>query len=89
MDAMVHGSPWDPPLDVRENVSRYVDEVARVLRPGAVWIYITYRQPHFVTPYLSRPKCWEVQAHTLNDGQGTFAYYAYRMAKFHDGAEAS
>lgn len=27
LDAMIHGSLWDPPDDVRSNVGRYVDEV--------------------------------------------------------------
>lgn len=27
LDAMLHGSLWDPPDEVRENVGRYVDEV--------------------------------------------------------------
>lgn len=27
LDAMIHGSLWDPPEDVRENVGKYVDEV--------------------------------------------------------------
>jgi hypothetical protein len=27
MDAMIHGSLWDPPEDVRRNVGQYVDEV--------------------------------------------------------------
>lgn len=27
LDAMLHGSLWDPPDDVRENVGNYVDEV--------------------------------------------------------------
>lgn len=27
LDAMIHGSLWDPPADVRSNVGRYADEV--------------------------------------------------------------
>lgn len=27
LDAFIHGSVWDPPVDVRENVGSYVDEV--------------------------------------------------------------
>jgi hypothetical protein len=27
LDAMIHGSLWDPPADVRRNVGKYVDEV--------------------------------------------------------------
>lgn len=27
LDAMIHGSPWDPPDEVRDNTGRYVREV--------------------------------------------------------------
>lgn len=27
LDAMIHGSPWDPPEDVKENSGRYMKEV--------------------------------------------------------------
>jgi hypothetical protein len=27
LDAMIHGSLWDPPDDVRSNVGQYVEEV--------------------------------------------------------------
>lgn len=27
MDAMIHGSPWSPPDDVKDNTSRYLTEV--------------------------------------------------------------
>lgn len=33
LDAMIHGSPWDPPEDVKENASRYMNEVLSILLP--------------------------------------------------------
>ena len=27
LDAMIHGSPWDPPDEVRDNTGRYIREV--------------------------------------------------------------
>jgi EEF1A lysine methyltransferase 4 len=30
LDAMLHGSLWNPPVDVRSSVGRYVDEVKRL-----------------------------------------------------------
>lgn len=27
LDAMIYGSPWDPPDEVRDNISRYMREV--------------------------------------------------------------
>ncbi|CAD6440197.1 e348e4a1-4fd9-45a3-b1eb-fc42f559b4e1 [Sclerotinia trifoliorum] len=81
LDAMIHGSMWDPPQDVRENVGRYVDEVARVLKPGGQWLYITYRQPHFMKPFLLREGIWETEMEVLGGESGAFEYFGWRMKK--------
>ncbi|KAI9835155.1 MAG: hypothetical protein M1819_002524 [Sarea resinae] len=71
LDAMIHGSLWDPPDDVRRSVRMYVDEVFRVLQPGGQWLYITYRQPHFMKPLLARDgddsNAWTVTVEVLQD----------------------
>ncbi len=78
---MIHGSPWDPPDEVRANVQQYVDEVSRILKPKGRWLYITFRQPHFVKPQLLRAGVWELVVERLEDGPGTFEYYVYIMTK--------
>ncbi|KAK5111351.1 hypothetical protein LTR62_005191 [Meristemomyces frigidus] len=86
LDAMLYGSLWDPPEDVKANVKAYVDEVVRVLRPGGLWLYITWRQPHFVRPLLGREGAWTVEVETLSDGAGMFEYFGFVMRKLeHDG----
>lgn len=80
MDSMIYGSQWDPPDEVQINVRQYVDEVARVLKPKGKWLYITFRQPHFVRPQLLR-EAWDLVVESLNDDPGTFDYYAYIMTK--------
>jgi hypothetical protein len=70
LDAMIHGSLWDPPEDVCENVGRYVDEVARVLRPGGLWLHITYRQPHFMRRHLEREGVWTAEVEVVGAGWG-------------------
>lgn len=83
LDAFIHGSLWDPPEDVRMNIGKYVDEVARVLKPGGLWLYITYRQPHFIKPLLTRENQWRVSAEILEDPDGTggFQYFGFVMEK--------
>ncbi|ESZ92329.1 hypothetical protein SBOR_7278 [Sclerotinia borealis F-4128] len=81
LDAMIHGSMWDPPQEVRENVGRYVDEVARVLKSGGQWLYITYRQPHFMKPLLLREGIWETEMEVLGGESGAFEYFGWRMKK--------
>ncbi|KAF7874212.1 hypothetical protein EAF04_002884 [Stromatinia cepivora] len=81
LDAMIHGSMWDPPQEVRENVGCYVDEVARVLKPGGQWLYITYRQPHFMKPFLLREGIWETEMEVLGGESGAFEYFGWRMKK--------
>lgn len=69
LDAMIHGSPWDPPEEVRGDTERYTDEVVRVLRAGGVFLYITCRQPRFVEVMLER-RGWEVRMEVLRGGEG-------------------
>jgi EEF1A lysine methyltransferase 4 len=93
---MLHGSLWDPEDDVKSNVRSYVDEmsiatqsgypvnaskVARVLKPGGKWLYITYRQPHFLKPLLAREGVWSLQVETLEDAPGTFEYFGFVISK--------
>ncbi|TEY86638.1 hypothetical protein BOTCAL_0005g00600 [Botryotinia calthae] len=81
LDAMIHGSMWDSPKEVRENLGRYIDEVARVLKPGGQWLYITYRQPHFMKPFLLRDGIWETEMERIGGERGTFEYFGWRMKK--------
>lgn len=78
---MIHGSMWDPPQEVRDNVGRYVDEVTRVLKPGGQWLYITYRQPHFMKHFLLREGIWETDMEILGGESGSFEYFGWRMKK--------
>jgi len=71
LDAMLYGSLWDPEEEVKENVGRYVNEVARVLNPGGVWLYISWRQPHFIKPLLKREGVWTVEVETLAEESGS------------------
>ncbi len=83
MDSMFHGSMWDPPDDVRDNIQRYLSEVARILVPGGTFLYITYRQPHFIRPLLIREEIWRLDVQKLPDqgAGGVFEYFAYMMKK--------
>ena len=81
LDAMIWGSNWDPPQDVRDNIRRYVDEVARVMKPGGRWIYVTFRQPHFMRTHLTREEVWDIDIEMLQDERGTFEYFAYVMTR--------
>jgi hypothetical protein len=55
-----------------------------VLKPGGKWLYITYRQPHFLRPLLQRDGIWSVDVHKLEDGPGTFEYFGFVMTKHDD-----
>ncbi|KAH7132289.1 S-adenosyl-L-methionine-dependent methyltransferase [Dendryphion nanum] len=81
LDSMISGSLWDPPEIVKTNTRSYIDEVVRVLRPDGVFIYITYRQPHFVKPQLIRDGIWDLTVMKLNKDAGSFDYFAYIMTK--------
>ncbi|KAH9214111.1 hypothetical protein DL95DRAFT_409637 [Leptodontidium sp. 2 PMI_412] len=83
LDVFLHRSLCDPLEDVRENVGAYVDQVARVLKPGGKWSYITYRQPHFMKPLLLREDKWNLEVETLvdPDGGGGLEYFGFVMTR--------
>lgn len=92
LDAMLYGSLWDPEDEVKQNVGAYVDEVARILKPGGMWLYITWRQPHFIKPLLAREGTWTVEAETLAEqpgGGGMLEYFGFVMRKHESGNEVA
>ncbi|EME79980.1 uncharacterized protein MYCFIDRAFT_86729 [Pseudocercospora fijiensis CIRAD86] len=82
LDAMIHGSPWSPPEDVVGNCGRYLDEVRRVLKDDGVFLYVTYRQPHFMKPLLNPEGKWEMEMEVLGGGGGSsFEYFGWGLRK--------
>lgn len=97
LDAMIWGSPWDPPDEVKENTARYMKEVriqnrafvssanraqtSRVLKDSGVFIYITYRQPHFVKPLLNQDKLWDLEMEVLQGSDNSFEYQGFVLRK--------
>ena len=82
LDAIIHGSPWDPPDEVKDNTSRYFDEVFRVLKPDGVFLYITFRQPHFLKPLINSRDQWNMEIEVLSAEDGaSFDYHAFILRK--------
>jgi hypothetical protein len=40
LDAMIYGSPWSPPDEVRENTSKYLKEVSETVTSKRLWLTI-------------------------------------------------
>lgn len=80
LDAMIFGSPWTPPDEVKENTSKYLREVHRVLKDDGIFLYITYRQPHFIQPLLNQDKLWKLDMQKLG-GVGFLDYCAFVIRK--------
>ncbi|KAI0476879.1 hypothetical protein F4859DRAFT_66174 [Xylaria cf. heliscus] len=79
LDAMIHGSPWAPPPDVVDNTGRYMRELTRVLKPTGIFIYITYRQPHFIRPLLNcKGTNWDINVETLGGRDSSFGYFGFQ-----------
>lgn len=75
LDAMIHGSPWSPPEDTITNTGKYLREVSRVLKPSGIFLYVTFRQPHFVKPILEcEGTNWDIEIETLGGSEGSFGY---------------
>ncbi|KAL8844412.1 MAG: hypothetical protein Q9176_001322 [Flavoplaca citrina] len=90
LDAMIHGSPWDPPDEVLNNTGRYIREVYRVLKSDATFLYITYRQPHFIKPLLEcEGVVWDIQVDILGGADGSFDYHGFVLKKLSPPVPAS
>ncbi len=59
-----------------------------MLKPGAKWLYMTYRQPHFMKPLLVREDKWTLEVEVLDDpdGAGGFEYFGLVMTKHNQNA---
>ena len=77
---MLFGSLMDPPKEVRLNVRKYADEVARVLKPDGQWLYITSVQPRFLRPLLRRDEVWTFTTEEIKI-PGALGYHFYIMTK--------
>jgi EEF1A lysine methyltransferase 4 len=76
------GSLRTPEPAVVDKVKAYVDEVARVVRPGGKWLCITFRPPDLLKPWLAREGIWEVKVEILRVPQGTLGYFGFVMTKY-------
>jgi len=86
MDALLcsTGSVWSPSEEIVQSVTKEVDEVLRVLKPGGRFLYISFGQPHFRLPYLNRDDWSEgVKVDILGEG-GLLQYFFYQMEKRRD-----
>lgn len=79
MDALMaeNGSVWNPSEHVLENVRREVDGVLSLLKPGGVFLYFTFGQPHFRRPHMLRD-AWTIETRVIGD---MFHYYLYICKK--------
>lgn len=75
-DSLLHGSLLDPEPEVQANLRAYVDEIARVLKPGGVWLYITWSQSRFLRPLLER-ECWSLEVEVLGTEGGVLEYFGF------------
>jgi hypothetical protein len=59
-------------------------KVFRVLRYDGVFLYITFRQPHFMRPILNRDDIWDLQMEFLSDDKSSFDYHGFILKKKQD-----
>lgn len=81
MDAMIYGSPWDPPDEVKQNTEKYMREVSRVLKDDGTFLYVTYRQPQFVKPLLNQDGLWNLDMEKLGGEESSFEYFGFVLTK--------
>jgi EEF1A lysine methyltransferase 4 len=81
LDAMVSGSLPVLGEEVRANVQAYVDEVARVLKPGGKWLCVTHSPRECVKPWIEREGVWAIEVEPLNVGGEILKCSGFVMTK--------
>ena len=57
-------------------------QVFRVLKSDAMFIYVTYRQPHFIKPLLNCAGTnWEIKVDILGGSDSSFDYQGFILNK--------
>lgn len=56
-------------------------QVFRILKDTGVFLYVTFRQPHFIRPLLNNAGIWNVEMEVLSDGASSFEYYGWILTK--------
>lgn len=63
-------------------VIRLTDQVFRILKDDGVFLYVTYRQPHFIRPLLNcEGTSWDIDMEVLGSGESSFAYHGFILRK--------
>jgi hypothetical protein len=56
------------------------NQVHRVLKDDGVFLYVTYRQPHFIKPILNRDDEWSMEMEVMGGGD-SFQYFGFVLKK--------
>jgi len=80
-------SPWDLASKGSKQVLEALHNVKSVLRPGGVFMSITFSQPHFRVPLLAQPGLdWAIQVDKFTTTGGVLDYFTFKCC---DGSPAS
>uniref|UniRef100_A0A1I7U4X4 Methyltransf_11 domain-containing protein n=2 Tax=Caenorhabditis tropicalis TaxID=1561998 RepID=A0A1I7U4X4_9PELO len=71
-------SAWEPSDSALRSLESIFSSISRVLKPGGVFISISFTQPHFRIPALLREKSWSIEMFEFGE---TFHYYVYVCRK--------
>uniref|UniRef100_A0A453B4B8 Methyltransferase domain-containing protein n=1 Tax=Aegilops tauschii subsp. strangulata TaxID=200361 RepID=A0A453B4B8_AEGTS len=73
------GDPWNPNPTTVDNVTKMLEGIHKVLKPGGKFVSITFGQPHFRRRFFEAPEfTWSVEWNTFGDG---FHYFFYILQK--------
>lgn len=56
-------------------------QVFRVLKNDGIFLYVTFRQPHFVKPLVNHEGLWDLKVEVLREDETAFDYHAFVMVK--------
>ena len=74
---------WKPSNELKEKIDQILMDISACLRSdGGQFISISFQQPHFRRPFLTKSKYqWSIQVHSVSDANEAIEYFVYVMTK--------
>eukprot|EP01029_Cantina_marsupialis_P000753 TRINITY_DN10557_c0_g1_i1.p1 TRINITY_DN10557_c0_g1~~TRINITY_DN10557_c0_g1_i1.p1 ORF type:complete len:213 (+),score=44.56 TRINITY_DN10557_c0_g1_i1:25-639(+) len=67
--------PWNPNEKTRNDMHEVCESVLRVLKPGGLFMMISFGQPHFRKIFLDKEEfAWDLEVRSVPVGLGYFMY---------------
>lgn len=91
MDAVVAdgGDCWSPDDDMLAKTDAICGETARVLKPGGIYVQVSFGQPHFRKLHILQNEAARWSSYKKHDVPVGFGYFLYALRRLGEPAAAA